>query len=120
MSTLHPKVGESCMARSAPNALTIAYMAIGASIALGGLAQEVYERITGAEAGTGGQLDVVEQVTAHALELDNAVDAAGDLFCCVPYEVAEPFGQAYVEALARGETPDAGAMIADLIASCAA
>ncbi|AWB77302.1 TPA: hypothetical protein ACKQCJ_000351 [Stenotrophomonas maltophilia] len=104
--------------RVQPDALTIAYIAIGARSALDELKSRDYNRVTGCDAGTGGELDLIDEVIRHALAMDTAADAVEDFSGVFLYEVAEPFGEAYVKALARGETPDAAAMIADLIASC--
>lgn len=104
--------------RTAPDALTIAYIAIGARSALDELKSREYNRVTGCEAGTGGELDLIDEVIAHALAMDTAADAVEDFAGVFLYEVAEPFGEQYVQALARGEKPDAAALIAQLIASC--
>jgi len=111
------------MSRTAPDPLTIAYIAIGARDALDNLKGRDHDRVTGASEGTGGEMNVTEEVIEHALELDIAADAAaerGELVGCFLYEVAEPFGKAYVEALARDEKPDAAQLMARLTAECTA
>lgn len=82
--------------RTAPDALTIAYLAIGAASAInarGSLPSAVSDAF-------GGQLGFIEDVTDHALMLDTmADDLANDMDGVFLYEIAEPFGEEYAERL---------------------
>ncbi len=103
--------------RIEPEALTVAYIALGAREALKGLREGEYEEVTGSAAGLGGELDVIGDAINHALAMDIAADDVEEFGGVFLYEVAEPFGRDYILTLAKGERPNVRQMIADLIAS---
>lgn len=109
--------------RTAPDALTIAYIALGARTALQQLPNRIHDKVTGADIGMGGELDTIGEAIEHALALDIAADKVceeGGFGGCFLYEVAEPFGATYIQALADGRQPEVETIIATLIAACAA
>lgn len=112
--------------RTQPDALTIAYMAMGAQNTiretkpagtLPGRVVDAYE----------GQLGFIGAVIDHALILDRMADQlAGDLDGVFLYEIAEPFGEEYArqliaEVMTEGAQPaiDPHALAARLFAEMA-
>lgn len=61
-------------ARTTPNPLTIAYMAIGAQRAILKYTQEMPEKMTALVAASGGQLSIIDEVIGHALLADMVGD----------------------------------------------
>jgi len=95
----------------------IAYMAIGAAAALGRLPSDENNRLIDLH---GGQFGVILDVIRHAQLLADIYAEQNNEFPGVwYYEIAEPFGTRYIEAIAAGKTVDAGQLIRDLVREAA-
>ena len=93
--------------------LDIAYMAIGAGAALERLDHDKRQALVDH---CGGQLAIINEVIQHAETLSRIFDELEDGFPGVwAYEVAEPFGQRYVEALTLDFSPDPGQLVRTLV-----
>lgn len=113
--------------RTAPDPATVAFIAIGAHEALrkarhiSGSGRLTYRAVDLAYERHEGQLGFISEVISHALHLDQLAEEAGHrLAGCFAYEVAEPFGETYADALIAqtGETPES--IAARLVAACCA
>lgn len=88
-----------------PEPVTIAYIAIGAAQALHDGESDLVDRLVEAREG---QLNVIEEVCAHALMLDQMAAAQTDgLDGVFAYEIAEEFGHRYVCSLLIEAAPSA-------------
>lgn len=99
--------------------LTIAYVAMGAQQAISAMPGGCLPNAVAAR--FDGQIDFIGAVIADAWRLDaewEAREAADeDLRGVFPYDIAEPYGELMAAALARGETPDAQAVVQSVFES---
>ena len=94
----------------------IAYMGIGAATALAELDGRLHDALCEAH---GGQLGVVGEIVKHAqLLADVYAEQDGQFPGVWYYDVAEPFGSRFVEALAAGQDVDPAALVRKIVEEC--
>lgn len=101
-------------AYNAGSAETIAYIAIGARDALSDLPQPLHNSLVER---CGGEMGAINEAIAHASLLDRMfterAENFGAVFC---YEIAEPFGAAFIRALAADPCANAEAIARQVFA----